>query len=419
MKGAFSMQPVRKSSIFSSLRTQAGLFPLIYLAVALLAPVLANRNPLAIQLNGRIYFPAFSNSPYIQLTNGEDQSTILKKEIDWRIYPCNWKIMAPVPYSPNDFDPAGNYLASPFGKQKIISSSGTTIDLPLRYRHWLGTTRTGQDVLAELIHGCRTSIFIGLASIFLAGLIGLLLGTAAGFFGNDRLILSFALLLSFSLAFFTFLFYAANGLTNGWNSVLVLLLCIIIGWITNRVLRIFDLFRRPVKFPTDRFLQLITACMVSIPRLILVLTLAAVITPSITSLVLIISLTGWTEIARVTRNETLRIRKSNYLEYATSAGFPPLRIILHHTLPNTMSFTHVMLLYGIAGAILTEAGLSFIGIGLPSGTPSWGALFFAARQDFSAWWLVLFPGFVLIGLLSSLYNLADRMKSIRSHRMDE
>ncbi len=119
---------------------------------------------------------------------------------------------------------------------------------------------------------------------------------------------------------------------------------------------------------------------------------------------IIIGLTTWTEIARFTRAEFLRIRQLEYIQAAESLGYSDLRIMLKHALPNGMAPALITIAFGIASAILIESGLSFLGIGVPSDTVTWGSLLSAGKQNYNAWWLVVFPGLAIF-ITVTVYNL--------------
>ena len=153
-----------------------------YIIISLLTPLLAGQYPLMVIDQGVTKFPAFESSPYFQLP---DSSQVLKAAIDWRFTESEFKIMPIVSYAPDQLDWVNDNFVSPNGNQYYLLSDGIKAPLPWRYRHWLGTTRNGRDVLAILIHGCRTSLLIGLLSVLLAAGISLLFGMFVGYYGNQ------------------------------------------------------------------------------------------------------------------------------------------------------------------------------------------------------------------------------------------
>jgi peptide/nickel transport system permease protein len=141
------------------------------------------------------------------------------------------------------------------------------------------------------------------------------------------------------------------------------------------------------------------------PLLILIISVAAIAKEkSIINIMVIIGLTGWTSIARLTRAEFLRVSNLEYIQAAKSMGFSEFRIIFKHALPNAIAPALVAIAFGVASAILIESALSFLGVGVPPNTVTWGSLLNAGREQYSAWWLVVFPGLAIF-LTVTIYNL--------------
>jgi peptide/nickel transport system permease protein len=144
--------------------------------------------------------------------------------------------------------------------------------------------------------------------------------------------------------------------------------------------------------------------MVSIPTLFLIISIIAIAKPSIFIVMAVIGLTSWTGIARFIRAELLRIRSLEYIEAANALGYSEFRTIFRHAIPNALSPVLIAVAFGIASAILIESTLSFIGIGVPPETMTWGSLLSSARQSTAAWWLAIFPGFAIF-ITVTVYNL--------------
>jgi peptide/nickel transport system permease protein len=141
------------------------------------------------------------------------------------------------------------------------------------------------------------------------------------------------------------------------------------------------------------------------PLLILIISVAAIAKEkSIINIMVIIGLTGWTPIARLTRAEFLRVSNLEYIQAAKSMGFKEFRIIFKHALPNAIAPALVAIAFGVASAILIESSLSFLGVGVPPDTVTWGSLLNSGREQYNAWWLVLFPGLAIF-LTVTVYNL--------------
>jgi len=212
---------------------------------------------------------------------------------------------------------------------------------PPSLKHWFGTDDLGRDVLSRVIYGARISLLVGFVAAGIAVLIGTVIGLLAGFYG---------------------------------------------GWADNLLMRIVDI-------------------MFCFPAFFLILAVITFLRPSIWYIMIIIGLTGWMGVARMVRAETLSIREMDYIMAARCIGCSDLRVIFRHILPNAVSPALVAATLGIAGAILTESALSFLGIGVQPPTPSWGNILTSGKDYIEfAWWLSLYPGLaILVTVLS--YNL--------------
>ncbi len=393
-----------------------------YIFIAVFAPILANDQPLFVSIKGNYFFPAFSRSPYINLPD-ENNSEIRTRKIsvDWKNLEADKIIFAPVSWSPTHSDLMNSY-SSPFSRQQYLKK-GIPADLPFRFRHFFGTGKTGNDLLSGLIHGTRTSIAIGFFSVLIAVFFGVILGGLAGYSGDEKIKISRGSLFIFLLMIIPAWFYSVylrteiiSGAFNrnflpGLFEVLlsIIIFLLIVAWPFLINFRSVPFLNKMIRLPLDSIISRFTEIFLSLPRLILILTLAALTKPSIFSIVLIIGLTSWTEIARLMRAQVLSLREMNYITAAKSFGLSTMQILYRHLLPNSFSQILVVAIFGVASAILTEAGLSFLGIGVPYGTATWGSLMFEAKENFTAWWLVVFTGLSIFLLLSSLYIIAGRM----------
>lgn len=213
--------------------------------------------------------------------------------------------------------------------------------LPPSAQHWFGTDELGRDVYTRVIYGARVSLKVGFVAVGIAVFIGTVVGLVAGFYG---------------------------------------------GWLDSLLMRLVDI-------------------MLCFPTFFLILAVIAMLEPSIWYIMIIIGLTGWMGVARLVRAEVLTLREREFVLAARTLGASDFRIIVHHILPNAMSPVLVAATLGVAGAILTESALSFLGIGVQPPTPSWGNILTAGKDYIEfAWWLSLFPGLaILITVLA--YNL--------------
>jgi len=209
------------------------------------------------------------------------------------------------------------------------------------FKHLLGTDDLGRDVLARIMYGARISLLVGFVAVGIASLIGILLGALAGYYR---------------------------------------------GWTDSVIMRFVDI-------------------MLCFPSFFLILAVIAFLEPSIWNIMIIIGLTGWMGVARLVRAEFLSLRERDFVLAAQALGASDARVILRHILPNALSPVLVSATLGVAGAILTESALSFLGIGVQPPTPSWGNMLINGKQTLGeAWWLSVFPGLaILVTVLG--YNL--------------
>ncbi|HEV7230942.1 MAG TPA: ABC transporter permease, partial [Bacteroidia bacterium] len=160
-----------------------------------------------------------------------------------------------------------------------------------------------------------------------------------------------------------------------------------------------------VRVPVDLYVSRLIEIMLSIPTVFLIISVAAIVTkPGLFMVMVIIGLTSWTGIARYVRAELLLIRNLDYMEAAKALGYSDFRMLFRHAIPNALSPVLISLAFGIAGAILTESLLSFLGIGVPAQAITWGSMLALAQQSPGSWWLALFPGLAIF-LTVTVYNL--------------
>jgi peptide/nickel transport system permease protein len=221
--------------------------------------------------------------------------------------------------------------------------------LPPDSTFWFGTDLVGRDLFSRLIYGARTSLIIGVVANGIAVLIGSMVGIIAGYFG---------------------------------------------GWVEAVLMRFTDL-------------------MMAFPALLLAIVLAAIFTPSLWIVALVIAMVNWVQIARVLYTETRALAERDFIQAERAMGAGALRIMLRHILPHLTSTIIVWATLGIATTVLLEATLSFLGIGVQPPIPSWGNIIFENQTYFSsAPWLVFIPG-VAILLLALAFNLVgDAMRDI-------
>ena len=394
----------------------------LLIGIAVLAPVIANERPLYAKYKGYTLYPAFSSESRTDSIFKENGSLdeILQYDItDWRTLDFKKVVWPLIPYSPEGMDRYNRDYVSPSGKQRFKNKDGEITEAPKKFRHLLGTDGIGRDLASGLIHGTRISLMVGLVSMGIASLIGIILGALAGFFGDNKLKMP-RIKYHFTLIglFFGFFYgfgqrkYAisdgfSEGVVSGMVELLIstgiIILSVTVFRLISRLIKINKL-QEETYVPIDTFVSRGIELLNSIPRLLLIITITAVVERSIWIVMIIIGITGWTGIARFTRAELLRIRSLEFVQAAQSLGFSSARTIFKHALPNALAPVFVSIAFGIASAILIESGLSFLGIGVPDDIVTWGSLLNLGRQNLEAWWLIIYPGMAIF-LTITIYNM--------------
>ncbi len=224
--------------------------------------------------------------------------------------------------------------------------------------HLLGTDALGRDMLTRLLYGARISLTVGFVATGLRVVIGIILGGIAGYYG---------------------------------------------GKIDGLIMRIADVF----------------ACL---PFLPIAITFVAIMGPSIYNMMFVLAILGWPGLARIVRAEILSLREREFMEAATALGISDFRKIVAHLLPNTMASVIVSATIGIAGAILTESALSFLGLGVAPPTPSWGNMLTDAQNQYvlkNRWWQWMPPGFAIFVTVMSLNLLGDGLRDALDPRLKQ
>ena len=312
-----------------------------------------------------------------------------------------------IPYSPKKLDAANSPFFSPFAPQNTPS---------VYQHHWLGTDELGRDVAAGLIAGTRTALLIGVGGVLLALLIGLPIGLAAGYYGDNRLEMNILALILRGGIVLLLLFYFFVFLNLKESSVWILtkLLAfyisseLIINVLQKYFFNKFKILPKKITVPLDLIVMRFVDVMQSIPFILWILgTLTIMNHLSIISLILLMGVTSWVSFTRLVRGEMIRIRQLEFMEAAEAIGASPSRIILRHALPNVLTPVLIAFSFGIANGVLLEAFLSFIGLGLAAEEVTWGTMLMAARTDFGNWWMAIFPGIAIFITVYTFNRLGE------------
>lgn len=401
--------------------------------LALFADLLANEKPIYCRYNGKAHYPIFTPNKVdsILLPSGEKIAIAYNRVSDWRKIPLEAAAWPLIAYSDKYMDSDNQGFIAPGEPQKIVKD-GVTAPLPARFRHWLGTTRNGQDVLSAIIHSTRISLLVGIVSVAIAALIGIILGALAGYFGDHRMQASRSTMIALPIGFFFAWFYGfyvrryalddagADSFANLFGQLIISLLlaagmvglCLLI----SRPLRQFSYFAHKVRVPVDSFVTRIIEILRALPVILLVISFSIVFKGSIWFIILIIGLTGWSGIARLVRAEMLRNVNLDYIEAARSLGFSERRTLFRHALPNGLTPALVAISFGIASAIIAESSLSFLNIGVDPETLSWGKLLKMGSTHFEAWWLTVFPGLAIFLTVLSFNLVGERLRDVLDPR---
>ena len=375
----------------------------VFLFVAVFGKFIANDKPLYAKINNQHLFPVFKE---LSVNLGLSKWPAEYVHADWRSLDYQSVVRPPIPYNPIKSD-SKNIYKGPFDKQDVSS---------LRFRHWFGTDELGRDVLASMIHGTRIAMSVGFVAMGIAAFIGILLGAFAGYFGDDRLRLPRANILMNCIGLLAAIYYAfvvrsysiAHTEMLWWELLKSLLLFALVMFIFNLLaypLRWIPWLGKKVAVAVDVVIMRFIEMMNSIPPLFFLLAAIPLFKkPSMINIMVILGLLAWPRIAQFVRGELIRVRSMNYVEAAQAMGYEEWRVILKHALPNSLTPVLIAIAFGVAGAILAESSLSFLGIGVDPDQSTWGQLLSKGRNKFSAWWITVFPGMAIF-LAVTVFNL--------------
>lgn len=253
------------------------------------------------------------------------------------------------------------------GSFYISEDEANAVDLQIRLsapsqEHWLGTDDTGRDIFARIIYGGQISLFVGLTAVILSVTLGTLIGGLSGYFGGwlDTVLMRF---------------------TEAMLSIPQLFLLIVLGKFIGRNIDSINLFGKTVS-------------------------------GSVLIVICVIGLTSWMGLARIVRANVLSLKEMDYVSVSKSLGSTQLRTFFKHLIPNTMGVIIVSTTLGLAGAILSEAYVSFLGLGIQSPTASWGNMLTAAQTyvQKGSWWMWVSPSTFIILTILSVNLMGDGLR---------
>lgn len=253
------------------------------------------------------------------------------------------------------------------GSLVVTSQQANAVDLQVRLsapsrEHWMGTDDTGRDIFARIIHGGQISLFVGATAVIISVTLGTLIGGLAGYFGGwvDTILMRF---------------------TESMLSIPQLFLLIVLGKFIGRNITTINIF-------------------------------GITVSGSVLIVICVIGLTSWMALARIVRANVLSLKELDYVSVSKSLGSSELRIFFRHLIPNTMGVIIVATTLGLAGSILSEAYVSFLGLGIQPPTASWGNMLTAAQTfvQQGSWWMWVFPSTFIVLTILSVNLMGDGLR---------
>jgi len=322
------------------------------------------------------------------------------------------------------FDPARVRLQEKF-RPPLSAPAAETLrpeEMPTLGIYLLGTDDLGRDVLARMLQGAWVSLTVGFVAVGIAVVIGILLGGIAGYYGQHDI-------LTRHLLFWLLAGAAAASAASGLHGVAAVTgLCGAAVWVWMRRLKAqsnntLPAWLRWTALPAmqvDTLIMRAVDIMLCFPSFFLILTVVALLPPSIYNIMVIIGLTSWMGTTRFVRAEFLSLREQDFVAAARALGISDARIIFRHIMPNAVAPVLVSATLGIASAMLTEAGLSFLGFGVPPPHATWGNILSDGKAFiFDAPWLTFAPGLVILVVVLAFNLFGEGMRDILNPKLRE
>lgn len=223
--------------------------------------------------------------------------------------------------------------------------------------YWLGSDQLGRDVLSRLLYGARVSLLVGVAAIAVGGTLGTVAGLVSGYFG---------------------------------------------GWVDDVIMRLGDI-------------------QLAFPFILLAIMFLVVLGPGLVNIILVLGIGQWITYARIVRAQTLSLREKEYVESARAMGDSTVSILFRTILPNIIAPLTVIASFNVAGVILSEAALSFLGLGVPPDVPTWGSMLSESRDHLlsNKWWMAVFPGLAIVFTVLAFNIIGDWLRDFLDPRLKE
>lgn len=292
-------------------------------------------------------------------------------------------------------------------------------EIPLLGFYLLGTDELGRDVFARMLQGAWVSLTVGFVAVGIAVLIGVILGGLSGYYGHSPIRTGQVIILVLAI----------SAVFNWGKLSGIFLIVLIFAVIAIAVGLVFKRSRRPSGVWRLLRVQLLTVdmlvtglidIMLCFPSFFLILTVVALLPASIYNIMIVIGLTSWMGAARFVRAEFLSLREQDFVTAARALGISDWRIIFRHMVPNAIAPVLVSATIGIAGAILTEAGLSFLGFGVPPPHATWGNILADGKNYlFDAPWLTIIPGLAILVVVLSFNLFGEGLRDILNPKLRE